>query len=45
MWRPLETEPRQFLIGHEEENLGYKPRRSLRLPRQCSTYQLLTLKD
>jgi hypothetical protein len=30
MWRALETEPRQFLTGHEGENLGYKPRRSLR---------------
>jgi hypothetical protein len=30
MWRALETEPRQFLTGHEEGNLGYKPRRSLR---------------
>jgi hypothetical protein len=30
MWRALETEPRQFLNGHEEGNLGYKPRRSLR---------------
>ena len=30
MWRALETELRQFLYGHEEGNLGYKPRRSLR---------------
>jgi multidrug resistance protein MdtO len=30
MWRALETEPRQSLTGHEEGNLGYKPRRSLR---------------
>src|SRR5215472_13492525 len=30
MWRVLETEPRQFLTGHEEGNLGYMPRRSLR---------------
>jgi hypothetical protein len=37
MWRALETELRQFLYGHEEGNLGYKPRRSLRAPRQCST--------
>ena len=26
MWRALETGPRQFLNGHEEGNLGYKPR-------------------
>ena len=31
MWRVLETEPRQFLSGHEEGNLGYMPRRSLRV--------------
>ena len=31
MWRALETEPRQFLNGHEEGNLGYKPRKSLRV--------------
>ena len=31
MWRVLETEPRQFLTGHEEGNLGYMPRRSLRV--------------
>jgi hypothetical protein len=30
MWRALEKGPRQFLTGHEEGNLGYKPRRSLR---------------
>jgi len=30
MWRALETGPRQFLNGHEEGNLGYKPRNSLR---------------
>jgi hypothetical protein len=30
MWRSLETGLRQFLNGHEEGNLGYKPRRSLR---------------
>jgi hypothetical protein len=30
MWRALETEPRQLLNGHEEGNLGYKPRRNLR---------------
>ena len=30
MWRVLETEPRQFLTGHEEGNLGYMPRKSLR---------------
>ena len=30
MWRALEPEPRQFLPGHEEGNLGYTPRRSLR---------------
>jgi hypothetical protein len=30
MWRALETGLRQFLNGHEEGNLGYKPRRSLR---------------
>jgi hypothetical protein len=30
MWRALETEPRQVLNGHEEGNLGHKPRRSLR---------------
>ena len=30
MWRALETEPRQLLTGHEEGNLGYKPRRDLR---------------
>jgi hypothetical protein len=30
MWRALETEPRQFLSWHAEENLGYKPSRSLR---------------
>jgi hypothetical protein len=30
MWRALETELRQLLNGHEEGNLGYKPRRSLR---------------
>ena len=27
MWRALETELRQLLNGHEEGNLGYKPRR------------------
>ena len=32
MWRALETELRQFLNGHEEGNVGYKPRRSLRDP-------------
>jgi DNA-binding response OmpR family regulator len=37
MWRALETEPRQILNGHEEGNLGHKPRTSLRLPRQRST--------
>jgi len=31
MWRALETGPRQFLNGHEEGNLGYKPRKSLRV--------------
>ena len=31
MWRVLETEPRQFLTGHEEGNLGYMPRKSLRV--------------
>jgi hypothetical protein len=30
MWRALETGLRQLLNGHEEGNLGYKPRRSLR---------------
>ena len=30
MWRMLETEPLQFLTGHEEGNLEYKPRRRLR---------------
>jgi hypothetical protein len=30
MWRALETGLRQLLNGHEERNLGYKPRRSLR---------------
>jgi hypothetical protein len=30
MWRALETGLRQYLNGHEEGNLGYKPRRSLR---------------
>ena len=30
MWRALEPEPRQYLNGHEEGNLGYKPGRSLR---------------
>jgi hypothetical protein len=30
MWRALETGLRQFLNGHDEGNLGYKPRRSLR---------------
>jgi hypothetical protein len=30
MWRALETEPRQILNGHEEGNLGNKPRTSLR---------------
>ena len=30
MWRALETELRQLLNGHEEGNLGYKPRRNLR---------------
>ena len=30
MWRALETELRQLLNGHEEGNLRYKPRRSLR---------------
>ena len=30
MWRALETEPRSLLNGHEEGNLGYKPRRGLR---------------
>ena len=27
MWRALETGPRLLLNGHEEGNLGYKPRR------------------
>jgi hypothetical protein len=31
MWRALETEPRQFLNGHAEGNLGCKPRKSLRV--------------
>jgi hypothetical protein len=31
MWRALETELRQFLNGHAEGNLGYKPRKSLRV--------------
>src|SRR5262245_32234437 len=26
MWRALETEPRSLLNGHEEGNLGHKPR-------------------
>jgi hypothetical protein len=30
MWRALETGPRQLLTGHEEGNLRYKPRKSLR---------------
>jgi len=30
MWRALETGLRQYLNGHEEGNLGYKPRSSLR---------------
>ena len=30
MWRALETEPRQIVNGHEEGNLGNKPRTSLR---------------
>ena len=30
MWRALETGPRRILNGHEEGNLGHKPRRSLR---------------
>ena len=30
MWRALETGLRQLLNGHEEGNLGYKPRRNLR---------------
>ena len=30
MWRALEPGPRQLLTGHEEGNLGYMPRRSLR---------------
>ena len=30
MRRALETELRQLLNGHEEGNLGYKPRSSLR---------------
>jgi hypothetical protein len=30
MWRALETELRSLLNGHEEGNLGYKPRRDLR---------------
>ena len=30
MWRALETGPRHLLNGHEEGNLGYKPRRCLR---------------
>jgi hypothetical protein len=30
MWRALETGPRQVLNGHEEGNLGHKPRTSLR---------------
>ena len=30
MWRALETESRQILNGHEEGNLGHKPRRDLR---------------
>ena len=29
-WRGLETDLRQLLNGHEEGNLGYKPRRNLR---------------
>jgi len=29
-WRALETGPRQVLNGHEEGNLGHKPRTSLR---------------
>ena len=29
-WRGLETGLRQLLNGHEEGNLGYKPRRNLR---------------
>ena len=29
MWRGLETGLRQLLNGHEEGNLGYKPRRNL----------------
>jgi hypothetical protein len=32
MWRALETGPRRILNGHEEGNLGHKPRRSLRAP-------------
>ena len=30
MWRALETGPRRILNGHEEGNLGHKPRRNLR---------------
>ena len=30
MWRALETELRSLLNGHEEGNLGHKPRRDLR---------------
>ena len=30
MRRALETGPRRILNGHEEGNLGYKPRRNLR---------------
>ena len=30
MWRALETGSRRILNGHEEGNLGHKPRRSLR---------------
>jgi hypothetical protein len=30
MWRALETGSRQILNGHEEGNLGHKPRRGLR---------------
>ena len=30
MWRAVETGLRQLLNGHEEGNLGYKPRKNLR---------------
>ena len=31
MWRSLEAESWQLLTGHEEGNLGRKPRRNLRV--------------